>query len=198
MRRPKEDAQQTKEKILEEAFNCFFENGFEGTSLEAIAQRAYVTRGAVYWHFTDKEELYRQVVNTMLNRADIVSAYAYRLDPGLSYHERIYEVFWFAMNNAREVDFVYKTLNFVSQREGFNDILESIQYEKIKLYRYFVEETRVYLQNTNRFDLDPEELASGLFLLFEGLFLTKHISVGVKTDRESIQRYIDLVLNNIN
>lgn len=62
-RRTKEDAQATREGILDAAEECFREKGLSGTSLEAIAVRAGVTRGAVYWHFRNKAEVLEGVIN---------------------------------------------------------------------------------------------------------------------------------------
>ena len=62
-RRTKEDAQATREGILDAAEDCFRENGLSGTSLEAIAAAAGVTRGAVYWHFKNKAEVLDAVIN---------------------------------------------------------------------------------------------------------------------------------------
>ena len=66
-RRTKEDAQATREGILDAAEDCFREKGLSGTSLEAIAVRAGVTRGAVYWHFKNKAE----VLEAMINRVSL-------------------------------------------------------------------------------------------------------------------------------
>lgn len=57
MRRTKEDAAKTREEVLAAAAAVFFENGVSGSSLEKIAKRAGVTRGAIYWHFKDKAEV---------------------------------------------------------------------------------------------------------------------------------------------
>ncbi len=62
-RRTKKDAEATREGILDAAEDCFCENGLFHTSLEAIASRAGVTRGAVYWHFRNKAEVLDAVVN---------------------------------------------------------------------------------------------------------------------------------------
>lgn len=62
-RRTKEDAQATRENILDAAEACFREQGLSRTSLEAIAARAGVTRGAVYWHFKNKAELLEAMIN---------------------------------------------------------------------------------------------------------------------------------------
>ena len=48
MRRTKEDAQQTRESLLDAAECLFAERGVSRTSLQDIAKAAGVTRGAVY------------------------------------------------------------------------------------------------------------------------------------------------------
>lgn len=62
MRRTKEAAEQTRESILNAAERVFFEHGVARTALEQIAQAAAVTRGAIYWHFKDRAELFNAVV----------------------------------------------------------------------------------------------------------------------------------------
>ncbi|WP_198670590.1 TetR family transcriptional regulator [Oceanicella sp. SM1341] len=54
MRRTKEQAARTRADILAAAYSLFAEKGFEQTSLEAIAEAAGVTRGAIYWYFANK------------------------------------------------------------------------------------------------------------------------------------------------
>ena len=58
-RRTKAEAHQTRESILDAAERLFFTHGVMQTSLEQIAEEAGVTRGAIYWHFTDKVALFR-------------------------------------------------------------------------------------------------------------------------------------------
>jgi len=57
MRRTKEQAAQTKRTILEAATALFLEVGYEHASLDEIAARAGVKRGAVHFHFTNKAGL---------------------------------------------------------------------------------------------------------------------------------------------
>ncbi len=64
MRRTKADAQLTREALLDAAEALFAERGVSRTSLQDIARAAGVTRGAVYWHFADKAELF----NAMMER----------------------------------------------------------------------------------------------------------------------------------
>ena len=64
-RRTKEEAQATRSHILDTAELVFERHGVSGTSLHEIAKAAGVTRGAIYWHFTDKADLF----NAMMERA---------------------------------------------------------------------------------------------------------------------------------
>lgn len=58
VRKTKEEAEQTRRDILDAARRVFHECGVVRSSLDKIAKAAGVTRGAVYWHFRDKAELF--------------------------------------------------------------------------------------------------------------------------------------------
>ena len=47
----------TRERVLAEAQRLFRERGYAATSLEQIAEAADVTKGAIYGHFSSKEDL---------------------------------------------------------------------------------------------------------------------------------------------
>lgn len=61
MRRTKQEAEQTRHRIMDAALRTFDEHGIARTTLEQIAEAAGVTRGAIYWHFSDKEALLREI-----------------------------------------------------------------------------------------------------------------------------------------
>src|SRR5690554_1230692 len=63
MRRTKEDAEKTRAAILDAAERLFLERGVAHTSLEHIARAAGVIRGAVYWHFQNKADLFNAMLN---------------------------------------------------------------------------------------------------------------------------------------
>lgn len=52
----------TRRALLDTARQLFAENGFQATRTEEIVQRAGLTRGALYHHFRDKEDLFRAVL----------------------------------------------------------------------------------------------------------------------------------------
>lgn len=67
VRRTKKDALATRHSLLDAAELLFQAQGVSGTSLAEIAQKAGTTRGAIYWHFKDKADLF----NTMLERVTL-------------------------------------------------------------------------------------------------------------------------------
>ncbi len=58
-RKTKEEAQETRERLLDAAETIFRERGVTRTSLAEVATAAGMTRGAVYWHFKDKADLFQ-------------------------------------------------------------------------------------------------------------------------------------------
>jgi TetR/AcrR family acrAB operon transcriptional repressor len=67
VRRTKEEALATRDRILDAAEHVFQRRGVSQTSLHDIALAAGVTRGAIYWHFRDKADLF----NAMMQRATL-------------------------------------------------------------------------------------------------------------------------------
>jgi len=74
VRQTKENAEITRQRIIDAAREVFLSRGVSRTSMELIAAQAGVTRGAIYWHFTNKTELFsalrEQVLLPLIDRMD--------------------------------------------------------------------------------------------------------------------------------
>jgi AcrR family transcriptional regulator len=57
--------QATRQHLIEVATELFAGRGYEGTSIESVLERAAVSRGSLYHHFTSKERLFEAVVETV-------------------------------------------------------------------------------------------------------------------------------------
>ncbi|WP_114809180.1 TetR family transcriptional regulator [Paraburkholderia kururiensis] len=80
VRRTKEEALETRNGILDAAERVFFEKGVSRTSLADIAQAAGVTRGAIYWHFANKGDVFTAMFDRVLLPFDELKAAS--RDPG--------------------------------------------------------------------------------------------------------------------
>src|SRR2546426_10877925 len=62
-RRSRGDGREPSRKpLLRAAVDCFARLGYQGTTIDRIARDAGVTKGAVYYHFRDKEQLLFEAV----------------------------------------------------------------------------------------------------------------------------------------
>ena len=57
-------------KILMASVELFTTNGFAGTSVNAIAKRAGVSKGLIYNYFESKDDIVKELVNMALKMAD--------------------------------------------------------------------------------------------------------------------------------
>ena len=64
-RKTKQEAEATRAAILESAALVFVRKGVARASLEEVAKEAGVTRGAVYWHFKNKQDLFKALYDQL-------------------------------------------------------------------------------------------------------------------------------------
>lgn len=81
MRKTKHEADKTRSALLTAAEVLFLERGVAHTSLEQIAKQAGVTRGAVYWHFKNKADLFHAMLNQVRLPTEIIAQRIQQCDP---------------------------------------------------------------------------------------------------------------------
>ncbi len=85
VRKTKEDAELTRKRIINSARAVFLARGVSRSTLEHIAAHAEVTRGAVYWHFKNKTDIFHairdQVFLPLIDRMDDSLTLASNEDP---------------------------------------------------------------------------------------------------------------------
>lgn len=65
-RRTKTEALATRHQLLEAALRVFADKGVSRTSLQDIAVAAGTTRGAIYWHFKNKADLFNAMLDGVI------------------------------------------------------------------------------------------------------------------------------------
>lgn len=68
MPRPRDDQPGVRNRILNSALREFSQKGYHRAILDEIAAGARVSKGAVYWHFENKGELFLAVVRQEISR----------------------------------------------------------------------------------------------------------------------------------
>lgn len=71
-RKKKEEAQKTRQQLIEAAIGLFAARGVANTTLTDIADAARLTRGAVYWHFSSKSEIFNAIWEQQLPLREVI------------------------------------------------------------------------------------------------------------------------------
>jgi AcrR family transcriptional regulator len=165
--------EQTHRRLLEAAERVFLRLGYQGATLDAIAADAGFTKGAVYWHFKNKEALFLELLADGMKRN---AADAQRIIDLLAEKpDRIDEVLgeWFDRFDARSsVPLLGLELDLESRRNpSFAAMLDQVVSKQRKavsqiLDRYF-----------NLVDRDPpmpvDELAITMIALAKSVALAR-------------------------
>ena len=72
--RPKDATK--REEIVAAATELFMENGYELTSMEAVARKANVSKLTIYSHFADKSELFRAICQYRCDKLGMPDSFA--------------------------------------------------------------------------------------------------------------------------
>jgi len=65
MRRTHEDAEKTRQSILDASVQIFIKKGYTYTTMDDISRAANITRGAIYWHFENKEDILIEIADNI-------------------------------------------------------------------------------------------------------------------------------------
>ena len=79
----------TKERIIEEAFKLFLNHNFEKVSISDLEQAVGKTRGAIFYFFKNKEELFNEVIDTYIIKTQNPSE-KFNVDDNISLEQFIY------------------------------------------------------------------------------------------------------------
>jgi len=72
--RRREQKLHRQEEILAAAFEVFAAHGFEAARIDDVARQAGIAKGTIYLYFRDKEQLFRAVVRSLLQkRFDVIA-----------------------------------------------------------------------------------------------------------------------------
>ncbi|MGZ5234277.1 MAG: TetR family transcriptional regulator [Burkholderiales bacterium] len=121
MRRTKQEAEQTRRRIMAAALRTFDRRGISRTTMEHIASAAGVTRGAIYWHFADKQALVaairEDVSLPLIDRADFTLLSDHARDPLERIERFLLDVFR-AVNEDSRTRLTFSIMSFICEYVG--------------------------------------------------------------------------------
>lgn len=201
MRRTKEDAEQTRQAILESAMDIFYEKGYSKTTFDEIAKRINLTKGAVYWYFRNKPDIVAALIN------DFVQKHIKRLEEFRAGKEEnldiLADMMLLAYHQMKANPLEYKFIFFITcQMEWSEAILVKIRplvEQTREVSRKIMSDTLCKLKENKkiRADVDVESITEILQALWMGL-LENYLAKRMTLDFEQIVRQgFNLIFNSI-
>lgn len=84
----------TKEYIIDQAYSLFLSRSYEAVSISEISKAIGLTKGALYHHFTNKEELFKAVIDKYVILNDLVLE---------DHHITLAQLIDYTLNKASEI-----------------------------------------------------------------------------------------------
>lgn len=173
-RKTKEDAALTRQRIITAAREVFAKRGVSHTTMEHIATHAQVTRGAVYWHFANKIELFHamrdQAMLPFIEQLDAAVLDEQSEDPLASIEQFFCNTIKTLETDAstrQTYEIMMAKCEYVDE---FNDVLQQLLIN----CQCFIEKTQLLYEKAKQKglihpQLDPGALARDTHLFFSGI-----------------------------
>lgn len=160
----------TDEKIVQAALELFVRNGYHGTSINEITQRAGLTKGALYAHFKGKGELLLRIIQEF--KARFIDEMVRDVDefPGNAL-QKLYRTFTFNSKFALEHQDLCVFLTFLTTELKADVDFEPALKEVYREYQKFISRLirSGIRQGVFKRDLDPDYAALSFMALHDGV-----------------------------
>lgn len=174
-RKTKEEAQETRNAILDAAEIVFKEHGVSRTSLAEVAAAAGVTRGAVYWHFKNKADLFDAMIQRVFDPFEAKLAELQANDDAnpIDMLRKLTRHFFDRIVNdprySRVIEIVWHKCEYVGEMARIRDTHAECgnRYVAVNEGAFRLAKERGYLPAT----LDPRLAAIGMMALADGLIV---------------------------
>lgn len=173
VRRTKEDADATRAALIDAAERVFHRRGVSRASLAEIAAEAGASRGAIYWHFQDKADLF----NAMMDRVTLPLEHSLQAFEGLAYQDpvcRLRSVMELVLRSVTSDARTRRVFEIALYRVEYVEELAAVRERHLQAAQAFTDQlardfAHAWPARQPGFDWTPLAAAVGLHALFDGL-----------------------------
>ncbi|WED20839.1 TetR/AcrR family transcriptional regulator [Vibrio sp. JC009] len=176
-----------REAIVEAAKLAFIESGVQGTSMDAISEKAQVSKRTVYNHFETKEALVMHIINELWRKAIMQIDVKYSAEKPL--HEQLSQLLLI------EAQLISSSENIELSRVAFGHFFYNPDALKKEMVKYSARETALYrwleaaVADGKLKPMDFEFANDQLHHMLKGAcFWPLLLDMGCKPEEENLQR----------
>ncbi len=181
----------TQERILVAATELFLSRGYENTTIAQVAEHAEVSRATVFWHFSDKESLFRECFNRICEPFRVSLARDFSSFPPerrLKEQVALYQAF-VAEHRAKVDGFLFWAMEHTSFRDWLTRTV-------LDLHQRFGGALTESIAEIVPPQHDPHAIAMGILTMLDGGLLLSYFDKSPRSAElrwASVQAILDLI-----
>ncbi len=197
VRRTKKEAEQTRHELLDAAIVLFLRQGIANTTLNDIATEVGKSRGAIYWHFDNKDAviqaLWDRNADTFYEAFKNLVSQSSLPDAALNFRREIKNVLYSVLGDdefGQVIRILIHNVEFTDEQTALQQFLSSKKNELVLA----LETSFQALEKNNalKVKLPPELLAQSLFGYIDGL-VSNHLKPG--NNSLDLKEYGDVLID---
>ncbi|MBY0121112.1 TetR/AcrR family transcriptional regulator [Bacillus sp. S/N-304-OC-R1] len=183
-------------QIIEAATKSFSLFGYKATTMDQVAKIANVGKGTIYTFFKNKEELFDEIINSLINEMRLAADEA--IDPSLSFHENVhrglYKILEFRLKHQLTIKL------FQEEKEmGTPAVIEVMTKLEEAIITYLKDKIQMAIEKGEIQPCDPELTAFIMLKLYVSLIFDwekRHKPLEKEEIATIFERYIFKGLSN--
>ena len=200
---PTKRKNQTRERILANAEELILQQGFVGTSIDEIIAATGITKGAFFYHFPNKAELARALIEQFWQRDyALLEQFARRADElsddplqSMLIFLKLFEEYIEALNDPSQGCLFS---SYVHESEQFDEDIKQFIADSFKEWgKIYEQRIELILQKyPPKIEVEPKELAETIICIIEGGFILSKSLQDAKVMARSLRqfrRYLKLI-----
>jgi TetR/AcrR family acrAB operon transcriptional repressor len=200
MRKTKEEAAMTRATLLRTALSVFSTKGYAAATLEDVAKAAKVTRGAIYWHFKSKADLYNTLVQVFSARGDLVVQQA--LSEGGTLVEILRRIFIRICTLIEEDQEVRAVMELALFKTGLAPELQTGRKKQVQAGNALLAGIAQAMQqgiaqDVLRDDIDPTDMARAFIAFQNGAIQLWLLSPKSFSLKQSAESFVEILISGL-
>ena len=187
---------QRKSQILDAALAVIVQKGYENSRMDDIVASSKMSKGAIYWYYKSKKEIYLSLVNHWVHNYSAVLNHI--VDTDRSASDQLRSLFQYFTVQYEKDPVVFKALlefwSMAGRDPEFNDKLQKVYSEFVNLISTIIQQG---MDNGEFKNLDVDITAMSIMVNIEGIMWFTLFKLKNTSAREYIQTISDFILSGL-
>lgn len=183
-----------KQLIIEAATKSFAMFGYKATTIERVAKLANVGKGTIYTFFTNKEQLFREIVQKSIEEMKIVADE--NISPEKAIHENVYNALFAILQYRQDHQFMMKLVD-EEKEMGTRTVSEMVEEIENAIIQYIKEKIEMAVEK-DELTVSNTELSAFLLLkMYNAIILDWEKKHDPLKEEEIVHLFQDILLKGL-